>query len=163
NHPVAGPRNRINSVGDPLDTRTLRSIARNLNAKAFRRNVSSICVRLKACSHAGQDNQMLALIHTSKPLVGEPPLEFKGSGRDQLADESNTRILLEHPGATLAHAVILQYRPVNSNVLPVFVLLHLLFAPLLWLLLRWPNATLGASFALYVLVHVFGWTVPAWP
>jgi hypothetical protein len=47
--------------------------------------------------------------------------------------------------------------------LAVFVLLHLLFAPLLWLLLRAPNATLGASLALYVLVHVFGWTVPAWP
>jgi hypothetical protein len=38
-----------------------------------------------------------------------------------------------------------------------------LFAPLLWLLLRMPNLTLGASLALYVLVHVFGWTVPAWP
>jgi hypothetical protein len=34
---------------------------------------------------------------------------------------------------------------------------------LLWLLLRWPNVTLGASLALYALVHVFGWTVPAWP
>ncbi|WGS21990.1 MULTISPECIES: OpgC domain-containing protein [unclassified Bradyrhizobium] len=85
------------------------------------------------------------------------------AGGDDLADESNTRVLLEDPGATLAHAVILQYRPVNADVLPIFVLLHLLFAPLLWLLLRWPNATLGSSFALYVLVHVFGWMVPAWP
>jgi hypothetical protein len=85
------------------------------------------------------------------------------AGRDQLADESNTRILLEHPGATLAHAAILQYRPVNTDVLPVFVVCHALFAPLLWLLLRVPNATLGASLLLYALVHVFGWTVPAWP
>jgi hypothetical protein len=38
-----------------------------------------------------------------------------------------------------------------------------LFAPLLWLLLRAPNATLGASLLLYTLVHVFGWTIPAWP
>jgi hypothetical protein len=81
----------------------------------------------------------------------------------RLADESNTRILLDHPGATLARAAILQYRPVNTDVLAVFVLLHLLFAPLLWLLLRAPNATLGASLALYVLVHAFGWIVPAWP
>ena len=73
------------------------------------------------------------------------------------------RILLDHPGATLARAAILQYRPVNTDVLPVFVLLHLLFAPLLWLLLRAPNVTLGASLALYALVHAFGWTVPAWP
>ena len=85
------------------------------------------------------------------------------AGRDHLADESNTRILLDHPGAALAHAAILQYRPVNTDVLPIFVLYHLLFAPLLWLLLRVPNVTLGASLLLYALVHVFGWTVPAWP
>jgi hypothetical protein len=81
----------------------------------------------------------------------------------RLADESNTRILLDQPGATLARAAILQYRPANTDVLPIFVLLHLLFAPLLWLLLRWPNVTLGASLALYALVHVFGWTFPGWP
>jgi hypothetical protein len=88
-------------------------------------------------------------------------VHLAGGGR--LADDSNIRILLDHPGASLAHAAILQYRPVNTDVLPIFVLLHLLFAPLLWLLLRWPNATLGASLALYALVQVFGWTVPAWP
>jgi len=88
-------------------------------------------------------------------------VHLTGGGR--LADESNTRILLDHPGATLARAAVLQYRLVNADVLPVFVLLHLLFAPLLWLLLRVPNVTLGASLALYALVHAFGWTVPAWP
>jgi hypothetical protein len=88
-------------------------------------------------------------------------VHLAGGGR--LADESNTRILFDHLGATLAHAAILQYRPVNTDVLPIFVLLHLLFAPLLWLLLRLPNVTLGASLALYTLVHVFGWTIPlAW-
>jgi hypothetical protein len=85
------------------------------------------------------------------------------AGRDYLADESNTRVLLEHAGPTLAHAAALQYRPVNTDVLPMFVVYHVLFAPLLWLLLRAPNVTLGASLLLYALVHVFGWTVPAWP
>jgi hypothetical protein len=85
------------------------------------------------------------------------------AGGGASADASNTRILLDHPGATLTRAAILEYRPVNTDVLPIFVLLHLLFAPLLWLMLRAPNLTLGASFALYLLVHVFGWTVPAWP
>src|SRR5206468_7621040 len=88
-------------------------------------------------------------------------VHLTGGGR--LADESNPRILLGHPGATLARAAVLQYRLVYADVLPVFVLLHLLFAPLLWLLLRVPNVTLGASLALYALVHAFGWTVPAWP
>jgi hypothetical protein len=85
------------------------------------------------------------------------------AGRDHLADESNTRVLLEHPGTALVHAAILQYRPVNTDILPMFVVYHVLFAPLLWALLRAPNATLGASLLLYALVHVFGWTVPAWP
>lgn len=84
-------------------------------------------------------------------------------GGGAAADASNTRIVLDQPGPTLTRAAILQYRPVNTDVLPIFVLLHLLFAPLLWLLLRAPNLTLAASLALYVLVHVFGWTVPAWP
>jgi hypothetical protein len=88
-------------------------------------------------------------------------LVYLAGGR--LADESNMRILLDDPGATLARAVILQYRPVNTDVLSIFVLLHLLFAPLLWLLLRFPNATLAASLALYVLVQLFGWTVAGWP
>lgn len=84
-------------------------------------------------------------------------------GGGAAADASNTRIVLDQPGPTLTRAAILQYRPVNTDVLPIFVLLHLLFAPLLWLLLRAPNLTLAASLALYMLVHVFGWTVPAWP
>ncbi|MFK4490286.1 hypothetical protein ABIA45_005364 [Bradyrhizobium sp. USDA 336] len=82
------------------------------------------------------------------------------AGGGRLADETNTRILLEHPGATLAQAAILQYRPVNTDVLPLFVIFHLLFAPLLWLMLRVPNVALGASLLLYASVHLFGWTVP---
>src|SRR5262249_35872112 len=88
-------------------------------------------------------------------------VHLAGGGR--LADESNTRILLDEPGATLAHAAILLYRPVNTDVLPIFILLHLLFVPLLWVLRRAPNVTLGASLALYALLHAFGWSVPAWP
>jgi hypothetical protein len=88
-------------------------------------------------------------------------VHLAGGGR--LADESNTRVLLDRPAEMLGHAAILLYRPVNTDVLPAFVLLHLLFGPLLWSLLRAPNMTLGVSFVLYALVQVFGWTVPAWP
>jgi hypothetical protein len=84
-------------------------------------------------------------------------------GVERLADEANVRILLEHPGATLAHAAILQYRPVNTDVLPVFVLFHLLFAPLLWLLLKLPDIALAASALLYGLVQVYGWNLSGWP
>ena len=85
------------------------------------------------------------------------------SGIDQLADDANVKILFEQPGPALAHAAILQYRPVNTDVLPTFVLFHLLFAPLLWLLSRAPHSTLAASALLYLLVQIFAWNLPQWP
>ena len=85
------------------------------------------------------------------------------AGADRFADVTNTRVVFEQPGEALFRAAILQYRPVNTDVLPAFVLFHLFFAPLLWLLLRWPGATLAASLLLYTLVQLFGWNLPQWP
>ena len=84
-------------------------------------------------------------------------------GADRFADVTNTRVFFEQPGEALFRAAILQYRPVNTDVLPAFVLFHLFFAPLLWLLLRWPGATLAASLLLYTLVQLSGWNLPQWP
>ena len=84
-------------------------------------------------------------------------------GKNPWADVTNTRVLLEQPGAALAHAAVLLYRPVNTDVLPTFVLFHLLFAPLLWLLLKAPNAAIAASALLYGLVQLHGWNLPGWP
>jgi hypothetical protein len=80
-----------------------------------------------------------------------------------LADEANVAIVLQKPGEALLRAAILQYRPVNTDVLPTFVLFHLLFAPCLLLLLRWPNAALAVSALLYGLVQIFGWNLRGWP
>ena len=85
------------------------------------------------------------------------------AGADRFADVTNTRVVFEQPGESLFRAAILQYRPVNTDVLPAFVLFHLFFAPLLWLLLRWPGATLAASLLLYTLVQLSGWNLPQWP
>jgi hypothetical protein len=84
-------------------------------------------------------------------------------GDGQFADDTNTRVLLEHPGPALFRAAILQYRPVNSDVLPCFVLFHLLFAPMLWMVLKLPKVTFFASLLLYGLVQLFGWNLPQWP
>jgi hypothetical protein len=48
-------------------------------------------------------------------------------------------------------------------MLPTFVLLHLAFPGLLWLLARRATVALAASFLLYLMVQVFSWHVPAWP
>jgi hypothetical protein len=85
------------------------------------------------------------------------------SGGEQFLHESNTHILLDQPGPTLAHALILQYRPANSDVLPTFVVFHAMVAPLLWSLRRAPNTTLAASVLLYALTRHFDWNLPQWP
>jgi hypothetical protein len=84
-------------------------------------------------------------------------------GNEQYLHESNTHILFDQTGTTLSHALILQYRPFNSDVLPTFELFHLLVAPLLWSLRRAPNATLAASVLLYVLTRYLDWNLPQWP
>jgi hypothetical protein len=47
--------------------------------------------------------------------------------------------------------------------LATFVLLHLAFPGLLWLMTCNVTIALTASFLLYLMVQVFSWRVPAWP
>jgi hypothetical protein len=85
-----------------------------------------------------------------------------GNGSHYL-DETNTKVFFENPGTALVHAAILQYAPVNTDILPTFVLLHLAFPVVLWLLMRSATAALVLSFLLYLMVQMFGWHLPAWP
>src|SRR6266704_964989 len=48
-------------------------------------------------------------------------------GGNRYFDETNTGVLFRDTGAAIVHAVTLQYAPVNTDVLPTFVLLHLSF------------------------------------
>jgi hypothetical protein len=86
-----------------------------------------------------------------------------GGGGSAFLDETNTAVFFRNPGAALVRAAVMQYTPVNTDVLPTFVLLHLAFPGLLWLLTRNAVAALAASLLLYVLVQTFGWNLPAWP
>jgi hypothetical protein len=49
------------------------------------------------------------------------------------------------------------------DVLPLFILLMLVFPPVLWAMLRRPNLTLAASFLLYLAARHFSWNLPAYP
>jgi hypothetical protein len=84
-------------------------------------------------------------------------------GGSRYLDETNTAVFFGNPGAALVHVASMQYTPVNTDVLPTFVLLHLAFPGVLWLLTRNAAVALAASFLLYLLVQAFGWNLPAWP
>jgi hypothetical protein len=84
-------------------------------------------------------------------------------GGSRYLDETNTAVFFGNPGAALVRGASMQYTPVNTDVLPTFVLLHLAFPGVLWLLTRSAAVALAASLLLYLLVQAFGWNLPAWP
>ncbi len=96
-------------------------------------------------------------------LIGYFALVWLAGGGSRYLDETNTGFFFRSPGAAIVHAAILQYTPVNTDVLAIFVLLHLAFPVVLWLMNRSATVALAASFLLYLMVQRFGWHVPAWP
>ena len=96
-------------------------------------------------------------------LIAYLALIWAVGGDSRYLDETNTALFFRDPGAAIVHAVVLQYTPVNTDILPTFALLHLVFPGLLWLLTRSAVVALAASFLLYLMVQVFSWHVPAWP
>ena len=77
--------------------------------------------------------------------------------------EFNIAGLVEEPVRTVAHALLLQSRALNLDLLQLFVVLMAAFPAVLWLMLRAPNVTLAASAALYVAARQFEWTLSTYP
>src|SRR5690348_15235236 len=59
--------------------------------------------------------------------------------------------------------MLLKFKPVNMDVLPLYIILLAGFAPVLWLLIRAPTLALGSSALLYILMWEFEWNIPAYP
>jgi hypothetical protein len=70
---------------------------------------------------------------------------------------------LKQPDVTLIQALLLKFKPVNMDVLPLYIVLLLWFPPILWLLQKQATLALAASAALYALAWQFGWNLPAYP
>ncbi len=70
---------------------------------------------------------------------------------------------LRNPDVTIFQALLLKFKPVNMDVLPLYILLLAWFPPVLWLLLRAPSLALIASAVLYALMWYFGWNLSAYP
>ena len=70
---------------------------------------------------------------------------------------------LQDPAYTLMQALVLRFLPANVDVLPLYIVLMLFFPPVLWLLLRKPDVTLGLSFVFYVVAKWLGWNLTLYP
>ena len=59
------------------------------------------------------------------------------------AEEMNALDFLRQPEITIIQALLLKFKPVNMDVLPLYIVLLLLFPLMLWLLLRNATVALG--------------------
>lgn len=78
-------------------------------------------------------------------------------------EEMGMRNFLANPDVTIIQALLLKFKPVNMDVLPLYIVLLAWFPPVLWLLRRAPSTALIASATFYALTWWFGWNIPAWP
>lgn len=80
-----------------------------------------------------------------------------------IINEFNVAGLVDNPIQTLTQGLILRFKPVNLDVLPLYIILMGFFPPVLWLMLRKPDLTMLASLALYFAARQFGWNFSAYP
>ncbi len=78
-------------------------------------------------------------------------------------DEFNVHNFLQHPDVLIGQALSLRYKPVNLDVLPLYISLMLASPLILWCLVRRPNWTLLGSAVLYVLARWFDWNFASYP
>jgi hypothetical protein len=78
-------------------------------------------------------------------------------------EEMGALDFLKEPGDTLIQALLLKFKPVFMDVLPLYIVLLIGFPPVLWLLTRTPTLALAASVALYTLSWNLSWNLPSYP
>ena len=78
-------------------------------------------------------------------------------------NQFNVAVFMSMPLREFIQALALRYRPVNLDVLPLYILLLGTFAPALWLMIRQPSLTLMGSMAVYFAGRHFGWNLAASP
>jgi hypothetical protein len=79
------------------------------------------------------------------------------------SEEMGVLDFIKNPDVTIMQALLLKFKPVNMDVLPLYIVLLFWFSPILWLLLRAPSLALIASAGLYAMAWMFEWNIPAYP
>lgn len=80
-----------------------------------------------------------------------------------LLDEFNVAGLMANPASYLAQALLLKFKPLNMDVLPLYIVLMASFPIILRALISFPTTTLVTSFAIYLAARHLGWNLSAWP
>jgi len=79
------------------------------------------------------------------------------------AEELNVTNFLQEPHIALMQAMLLKFRPVNLDVLPLYIVLLAAFPPVLWALQRYRWSVLMGAFILYLIADRLRWNLPTYP
>jgi len=80
-----------------------------------------------------------------------------------LIEEMEMLGLGQNPYRAILEAALLKFRPVNLDVLPLYIVLLAAFPLVLPFVLRRPMAVIAVSLALYAATSDFDWNLPAYP
>ena len=69
----------------------------------------------------------------------------------------------QNPYQAILEAALLKFRPVNLDVLPLYIVLLAAFPLVLPAVVRWPLAVIAASLVLYAATCRFNWNLAAYP
>ena len=78
-------------------------------------------------------------------------------------EEMGIMDFLKQPDVTIVQALLLRFRPVNMDVLPLYIVLMLFLPVILWLMRRSADLTLGLSVLLYAATWEFDLYLSAYP
>lgn len=81
----------------------------------------------------------------------------------QLIEEMQLMGLGQDPYRAILEAALLKFRPVNLDVLPLYIVLLAAFPFALPALLRWPWAVISVSLGLYAATSHFDWNLAGYP
>jgi hypothetical protein len=79
------------------------------------------------------------------------------------AEELGVTSFLNEPHVALLQALVLKFRPINLDVLPLYIVLLAGFPPVLWLLQRRPLPVVLVSALLYIVADRLHWNLPTYP
>jgi len=107
----------------------------------------------------------LYVAHLLLFLVYLTAVHYIAHGFDDLhlMDQFNVAPLMNFPVETLSQGLILKFKPLNLDVLPLYIVLMAAFPVVLWLMLRWRNAVMIGSLGLYLAARNYGVNLPSYP
>jgi len=96
-------------------------------------------------------------------FLGEIEYAVTSSDNPFFSQEMRVVDFIQHPGTVLLQTLLLRFRPLNIDVLPLYVVL-MFFLPLILWLMKWKaDVTLALSVALYALTLHYDWYLSAYP